>query len=102
MDVLIVAYHGGFERDPDSGKQTERLTGENEGYQLLAEVPGIDALVTGHQHREIATMCQGVPTTQPGEKGIYIGEITLALDESKTIQSSVTNLIAVKDEPLDT
>lgn len=101
VDVLIVAYHGGFERDPDSGKQTERLTGENEGYQLLAEVPGIDALVTGHQHREIATMCQGVPTTQPGEKGIYIGEITLALDESKRIQSAVPNLIAVKDEPLD-
>lgn len=52
---MIVAYHGGFERDLQTGLPTESLTGENEAYQLVEEYKDyIDALVTGHQHREIA------------------------------------------------
>ena len=33
-DIVVVSYHGGFERDLDSGLPTEALTGENEGYDL--------------------------------------------------------------------
>lgn len=97
VDVVIVAYHGGFECDLATGNPSERLTGENEGYQLLSEVPGIDALVTGHQHREIATICQGVPTTQPGEKGKYIGAIELELNEHRKVEKQSTHLISVAD-----
>jgi len=96
-DVVIAAYHGGFECDLATGEPNEQLTGENEGYQLLKEVSGIDALVTGHQHREIATICQGVPTTQPGEKGKFVGEIELQLDAHHKIQKRQTELLSVAD-----
>lgn len=48
---MVVAYHGGFEKDLETGEPTEALTGENEGFQLLQEVAGMDALITGHQHQ---------------------------------------------------
>ena len=97
VDIVIVAYHGGFECDLETGKPSERLTGENEGYQLLKEVAGIDALVTGHQHREIATICQGVPTTQPGEKGKFVGAIELNLNAQHQVQTQDAHLIFVAD-----
>lgn len=84
-DVVVVAYHGGFEADPATGQPTERATGENEGFRLLVEVPGIDALITGHQHRQLADIYHGVPTTQPGEKGVAVGLIDLTLDKSRRI-----------------
>lgn len=55
VDKLIVFYHGGLERDADTGEPTEALTGENVGYKILKEIEGIDVLVTGHQHRSFVT-----------------------------------------------
>ena len=54
----MVAYHGGFE-SLKTGAPTEELLGENVGYQILKEVKGIDALLTGHQHRTIAEVIDG-------------------------------------------
>lgn len=96
VDVVIVGYHGGLERDPESGEPTEELTGENQGYQLLQEVPGIDALLTGHQHRSLAVMIKGVPVTQPSNWGKALGRIDLVLDNSsgswKIVDKKVTLL----------
>lgn len=99
-DVVIVSYHGGFEKDLETGQPTEILTGENEGYQLLMEVPGIDALITGHQHRIIATKINGVPVIQPGFRGEYVGEIKLELEKNTTgfnVKSGEASLIATGD-----
>ncbi|KRO03728.1 2,3-cyclic-nucleotide 2-phosphodiesterase [Levilactobacillus paucivorans] len=93
-DVVIVAYHGGLEADPLTGDPTERLTGENEGYQLMTAVPGIDALITGHQHREIAGVYQGVPVTQPGEKGVAVGLIDLELDAHHQVVTHRAELLS--------
>ncbi|KRL93673.1 bifunctional metallophosphatase/5'-nucleotidase [Levilactobacillus hammesii] len=93
-DVVIVAYHGGFEADPVTGEPTERATGENEGCRLLQEVPGIDALVTGHQHRQLADIYHGVPTTQPGEKGAAVGLIELTLDKNKRVIAHDARLLS--------
>ncbi|MBL1225903.1 bifunctional metallophosphatase/5'-nucleotidase [Enterococcus sp. BWR-S5] len=79
-DIVVVSYHGGFEKSLEDGKATEQLTGENEGYQLLHEVAGIDALFTGHQHREIAAVINDVPVVQPGYRGSHIGEIELTIE----------------------
>ncbi|WP_397379400.1 bifunctional metallophosphatase/5'-nucleotidase [Paenibacillus sp. YYML68] len=80
VDVVIVSYHGGFERSLDTGEPTEPLTGENEGYALCQEVAGIDLLLTGHQHRTIAgvQVC-GVPVVQPGSAGGWLGKATIKL-----------------------
>ena len=78
-DLVVVSYHGGFEADLATGAPTEKLTGENEGYELLHEVEGIDVLITGHQHRQIAGILKGVPVIQPGFRGEKIGKIELTL-----------------------
>ncbi|WP_261805809.1 bifunctional metallophosphatase/5'-nucleotidase [Lapidilactobacillus luobeiensis] len=94
-DLVVVAYHGGFERDLTTAKPTEALTGENEGSALLAEVPGIDALVTGHQHRELADLVGQVPITQPGAKGAFVGKITLDWEQAtKKVTAATAALIA--------
>ena len=99
-DIVVVSYHGGFERDLVTGEPTELLTGENEGYQLLQEVSGIDAFFTGHQHREIATKINGVPVVQPGYRGSFIGAIELTVEKNQTgvhVTNSTAALIPVAD-----
>ncbi|GAB2025008.1 bifunctional metallophosphatase/5'-nucleotidase [Lactovum odontotermitis] len=97
-DIVVVAYHGGFERGLDTGLPEEALTGENEGYQLLTECSElIDAFVTGHQHREIAQKVLGVPVVQPGYRGANVAEITLELDDNKHVISSSAELHSVEE-----
>lgn len=100
-DVVIVAYHGGFNSDLKTGELIENANGENEGYQILQEVPEIDALVTGHQHREIAAKVNYIPTTQPGYRGKDVGEITLNLNQYNHVDSSSARLITSGDFPID-
>lgn len=76
VDILVLVYHGGFSQDLTTGKRLEVLTTENQDYELL-QLPGVDALITGHQHRAIANVVNGVPTTQPGYRGEYVGAIDL-------------------------
>ncbi|AVK63960.1 bifunctional metallophosphatase/5'-nucleotidase [Lactobacillus sp. CBA3606] len=100
-DVVVVAYHGGLERDPHTDAPTERLNGENRGAALLAEVPGIDALITGHQHRKLAVTVHGVPVTQPGMKGTNVGVITLDLNDQKQIIHGQPAVLSVKNAQPD-
>lgn len=98
-DVVVVSYHGGFERDLKTGEETELLTGENEGYALLKEVEGIDVLLTGHQHRLIAEMVDGTAVVMPGEKGKYLGKVTLDIKkENDTVEilSMTPELLSVE------
>lgn len=103
-DVVIVAYHGGFERDLETGEPTERLTGENQGYQLCEEIDGIDVLLTGHQHRSIAgSSVNGVTVVQPGSRGMSLGKVRVTIQKSgggspqwKVTEKSST-LLSVKD-----
>ncbi|MFD3445401.1 bifunctional metallophosphatase/5'-nucleotidase [Microbacteriaceae bacterium 4G12] len=79
-DVLIVSYHGGFERDLETGEPTEPLTGENQGYAMCQEIEGIDILLTGHQHRSLADLkVNGVTIVQPGCNGQALGKVHIAL-----------------------
>lgn len=51
VDAIAFVYHGGFERDWNTGLLTEPETGENVGYKILNEIDGIDFFIGGHQHR---------------------------------------------------
>ncbi|ABR31061.1 2', 3'-cyclic nucleotide 2'-phosphodiesterase [Thermosipho melanesiensis] len=103
VDVLVVSYHGGLERDPETGEPTEELTGENQGYQLLEEVDGIDVLLLGHQHRTIATKINGVPVSMPSYWGKYVGKVVLKLEKVdgkwKIVDSSVESVSVKGVEP---
>lgn len=81
VDVVIVSYHGGFERDLSSGEATEHLTGENQGYALCKQVEGIDVLLTGHQHRSLAGEVNNVTIVQPSDKGQAVGHVSITLEK---------------------
>lgn len=78
-DVMIVAYHGGFERNLETGEAAEKITGENQGYAMCTEVDGIDVLITGHQHRFLAEFVNGVAVVQPGCNGQALAKISVDL-----------------------
>ncbi|CAM3749379.1 bifunctional UDP-sugar hydrolase/5'-nucleotidase [Erysipelothrix urinaevulpis] len=83
VDYIIAMYHGGLERDPDTGTPTERLTGENEGYQLT-DIEGLDILITGHQHRTFVKRVNGVLVTQSTFKGQEFVTIDLDLENGES------------------
>ncbi|MDX8045120.1 bifunctional UDP-sugar hydrolase/5'-nucleotidase [Gracilibacillus sp. S3-1-1] len=95
-DVMVVCYHGGLERDPQTGEPTEDLTGENQGYQICQEVDGIDILITGHQHRFLSEEINGVTVVQPGNNGQAVAEVTLSIGEK--VESITSTLHYVDDE----
>lgn len=82
-DLLVVAYHGGFERDLQTGEPTEALTGENQGYAMCHEIDGIDILLTGHQHRTIANAkINGVTILQVGCNGQSLGKVKVTFERN--------------------
>jgi len=101
VDFLIAMYHGGFEKDIDTGVDTEVNTGENQGYKILSEIDGIDLLMTGHQHRTIAySNYKGTSILQPTCNGKEIG--TLEVEFEKTVNGFVVrNKVAEIVEPRD-
>ncbi|WP_201330082.1 metallophosphoesterase, partial [Lactobacillus nasalidis] len=83
VDVLAVLYHGGFESDIATGEATEPHNGENEGYRILTEIPEVDVMLTGHQHRRLNVISpDGKPCVQPGYRGEAIAEVVLDLEKT--------------------
>ena len=85
VDVLVVAYHGGYESDLVTGQPLEELTGENQGARMLAEIPEIDVLLTGHQHRLINQAVNQAWTVQAGFAGERVASVTITLDNKKIV-----------------
>lgn len=77
---IVVVYHGGFEKDLDTGVATEVLTTENEGYRMCEEIEGVDLIISGHQHRSIAQNCCGVYVTQTAYRAKELAVIDWDLD----------------------
>ncbi|MBH0168900.1 bifunctional metallophosphatase/5'-nucleotidase [Fictibacillus sp. 18YEL24] len=99
-DVMIVSYHGGFERDLRTGKPTESLTKENQAYQLCMEVEGIDVLLTGHQHRLLEGEVNFVTIIMPGTQGTEIGYVEIKVHgegDSWKVKNKRAKLISVSE-----
>ena len=97
-DVVIIVGHTGWERKPkDSGKpeawgspdnwvdtgQAE----ENWALRLANNVPGLDAIVAGHDHLAVPMVAKmgdivttDVIITQPGQWGDYVSRIDMTLE----------------------
>ncbi|SDB83500.1 2',3'-cyclic-nucleotide 2'-phosphodiesterase / 3'-nucleotidase [Pelagirhabdus alkalitolerans] len=100
IDLLIVSYHGGFERDLATGELTEAQTGENQGYLLLNEIDGIDVLLTGHQHRKLAEVIDQTAVIQPGVNGESLGKVTVHLTKTSSgwmVQDKECELVPVEE-----
>lgn len=91
-DLLIGLYHGGFERDMDTGKLVSH-TDENIGWRLCEEFP-FDILLTGHQHIAMANrVIHGTHIAQtPCNAKAYIH---LTVDS----KGDITSRLCVPDAP---
>ncbi|ENH97708.1 2',3'-cyclic-nucleotide 2'-phosphodiesterase [Gracilibacillus halophilus YIM-C55.5] len=100
-DFLVVCYHGGLERDPETKEATEPITGENQAVQICQEVDGIDLLLTGHQHRLLVNQVKETPLIQVGHQGAALGEIEVTFDQNKAV-TSVRPMIHEVEETTNT
>lgn len=98
-DYIICVYHGGFERDLVNGYPTEDLTRENEGYEILKTVSGIDVLITGHQHRSLAGTLFGKAYTQTKDRGEELACIDIYTDTG-VIEPRVLKVDTEADEEI--
>lgn len=97
VDLLIVAYHGGYEADLLTGKPLEELTGENQGARMLKEIDGIDLLLTGHQHRIIEQHVGQTYTIQPGYAGERVAHILVEFSSNGELSNINGQLIDVAE-----
>jgi len=88
VDLLIVIAHTGLDRDADLPPGSEYMAAQ------LATIPGVDALLLGHQHAEfpgpqfvdyphadaVNGRLHGVPAVMPGHWGSHLGQIDLRMD----------------------
>lgn len=80
-DLILVAAHAGLDRDPKSGRVQDGNSRENMVYQIASGVEGIDAIVFGHTHQELAQyQIRKVLLTQPKNWGISLARIDFVLE----------------------
>ena len=89
-DIVIVAAHAGLDGDAK----------ENMVRQIATQVPGIDAIVFGHSHQQLASLQIGdVLLMQPKNWGMSLGEMDFVLTPKETsgwkIVSKTSRLIPV-------
>ena len=67
-DITVGIYHGGFERDLETGKLLSQST-ENIAYRICEELD-FDILLTGHQHMSVTgRKINNTYTVQPSDSG---------------------------------
>ncbi|MCE9602664.1 MAG: 5'-nucleotidase C-terminal domain-containing protein [Gemmatimonadetes bacterium] len=79
-DVVLVVAHSGLDGDASYDTVATGLGSENAMARVAREVPGIDLIVFGHSHREVAdTTINGVLLMQPRNWATSVGIATLSL-----------------------
>jgi 2',3'-cyclic-nucleotide 2'-phosphodiesterase/3'-nucleotidase len=83
-DIVVVAAHSGLDRDPQTGTVHPDDARENFAYQIATEVKGIDAIVFGHTHQQLAEYKVGdVLLMQPKNWGISLGRIDFVVEPAR-------------------
>lgn len=83
VDITVCVYHGGFERDLETGRVLSNTT-ENIAYQLCEELE-FDILLTGHQHMSIpGQMVSGTFIVQPPDWGKSAVSIEVTVSNGQT------------------
>jgi len=79
-DVVVVVAHAGLDGEASYDSVSTGIASENPMARVAREVPGIDVLVIGHSHREVAdTTINGVLVVQPRNWATSVAVATLAL-----------------------
>ena len=101
VDLIICSYHGGLEKDLNSGDEFVEDTGENQGFKLFKEIPEIDILITGHQHREICLKIEDRIVVQPGSNASLLGLVKLEYNSNNEVVMNEPLLIKAADYKID-
>lgn len=79
-DAVVVVLHSGLGERSSYDTVATGLPSENVGARVAREVPGVDLIVIGHSHREIAdTVINGVTVIQPRNWATSVAVATLTL-----------------------
>lgn len=102
VDYVVAVYHGGFEKDIETGKIIDELNGENQGYQMCDEIEGIDLFLTGHQHRLINTKMKNTKIIQLPSQATSLAYIEIDKNiECKIIELNNCNDLEIENKLLD-
>ena len=98
VDVKVLVYHGGFERDLQSGALLS-ATGENQACEFCREFD-FDVLLAGHQHIpvESADIC-GTHAVQPASNGKCLACVEVEMEEGRPPQV-ISRLLPPAPTPL--
>ena len=84
-DVIVVAAHSGLDETYGYGRE------ENFVKYLANEVPGIDVILAGHAHANVASqLINGVLVTEPNYHGRNVSDIRITVSGSGTDWSVTT------------
>jgi 2',3'-cyclic-nucleotide 2'-phosphodiesterase/3'-nucleotidase len=108
-DVVVVIAHSGMGPDPEEKTPSLfiEIPGENQVLELANQVPGIDVILFGHTHSQVAErIVNGVLLTQPKNWGGSLARIDLDVARSADghwqIASKHSTVIPVTaDTPVD-
>ncbi len=88
-DITVCIYHGGFERDLNTGKLLSTST-ENAAYRICEELD-FDILLTGHQHMSVkGRKLYNTFIVQPTDSGREFVCVDVKLNGSEKQISSIT------------
>src|SRR5918992_5240049 len=84
-DVVLTVLHSGLDERSSYDTASTGLPGENVSARVAREVPGIDVIVYGHSHREMAdTVIAGVLLMQPRNWAMSAAVAELRLEPQGT------------------
>ena len=93
-DYVVGVYHGGFEREPDTGAELGGGEGENQGYEMCRQIDNLDVLLTGHQHRSMKGVLFDTAFIQNYHQGTELSFVEIDTNTGKI----ETEIIKVDDE----
>ena len=84
VDLVVIAMHMGLEADLRTGeKYPGQMPNENAGIAIARQVSGIDVILMGHTHREVASLyINGVLLAQAERWGKSIARADIYLEQT--------------------
>ncbi len=101
-DLVVVIAHSGLERDPQTGQSySDQMENENAVGALAEQQPGIDVILYGHSHREVAEkVINSVLLVQARNWGQSLARVDVDLERAGIgwkVASKSSKLIPVTD-----
>lgn len=102
VDLILVGYHGGIERDLKTHAETNYATGEDETFKLVSQTPDIDGFSCGHQHRINHGQIGDTLVVQGGYRGNCFGRMTFEFNDQNKIVKRQEEIVLTETLPTKT